>query len=106
MASVTGKLIKYPKLIFTFSPDISDKQHNFNRKSRENSDNLNSAYDFDGVMHYGSTAFSNNGQSTIKVINDPDGSKTNSLGQRSGMSVVDAQQVNALYQCSHGKFVD
>ena len=58
-------------------------------------------------MHYGSTAFSVNGQNTIKVINDPTGSKTSNLGGRlengAGMSVLDAQQVNALYQCTHGK---
>ena len=57
-------------------------------------------------MHYGSTDFSINGEETIKVINDPTGSKTRNLGGRAGMSVLDLQQVNALYQCTHGKCID
>merc|ERR1711881_168936 len=75
--------------------------NNFNRYSQENTDNLDSAYDFGGVMHYSKTAFTINGQDTIKVINDPDGTKTAQLGQRAEMSNLDIQQVNALYACSN-----
>ena len=50
-------------------------------------------------MHYGSHAFSINGEATIKVINAPDDTQ---LGQRGGMSDIDVISVNSLYHCDHG----
>ena len=52
-------------------------------------------------MHYGRKDFSKNGQATIKVINGPQ--NLISRGHRKGMSTIDFAQLNALYQCDHGK---
>jgi len=70
-------------------------KRNFERQTVGGSDNLGTDYDFDGVMHYSNTAFGN-GKTTIKVIGDPN----RRLGQRNGMSSIDADQVNKLYECT------
>ena len=69
----------------------------------ENSANLGTDYDFSGLMHYGAYSFSKNGQPTIRVIDDPDGSRTSSLGSRNGMTDYDVLQVNKLYICEESK---
>ena len=59
---------------------------------------LGMPYDYDGIMHYGATAFSKNGQPTIVRLNG-----AGPLGQRNGLSQIDAKQLNILYGCK-GKF--
>lgn len=51
-------------------------------------------YDFGSIMHYGTHAFSANGQPTIETI--PPGI---SIGQRSGLSSRDREGARFLYQC-------
>ncbi|KAL7834108.1 hypothetical protein AOLI_G00290680 [Acnodon oligacanthus] len=67
-------------------------QYNFNK---ENTNNLNTRYDYSSVMHYGKTAFSINGQDTITPI--PDASVP--IGQRVDLSAIDIQRINTLYNC-------
>ena len=50
------------------------------------------AYDFGSIMHYGATAFSNNGQPTITT--KPAG---RSIGQRTGLSLGDITAVTQVY---------
>ncbi|KAI4896032.1 hypothetical protein NFI96_006153 [Prochilodus magdalenae] len=67
-------------------------QYNFNR---ENTNNLNTPYDYSSVMHYGKTAFSINGLDTITPI--PDASVQ--IGQRVDLSANDILRINTLYKC-------
>ena len=58
-------------------------------------DSLNHGlYDYDSVMHYGRTAFSNNGQDTIVPT---DASKINVIGQTSHLSALDKQGMAEVY---------
>ncbi|XP_077350916.1 high choriolytic enzyme 1-like [Festucalex cinctus] len=66
--------------------------HNFNK---QDSDSLNTPYDYTSVMHYSRTAFSTNGRDTITPI--PNGSIQ--IGQRVGMSEWDIRRINILYGC-------
>jgi len=50
------------------------------------------AYDYGSVMHYGAKAFSKNGRDTI--VRKDGGTK---LGQRVGLSAIDAQQLRIMY---------
>ena len=74
----------------------------YKKTSIEESTNLGTVYDYEGVMHYGADSSSKNGEPTIRVINDPDGSRTRALGNY-GWTAVDILQVNRLYQCDHSK---
>uniref|UniRef100_A0A3B4CC29 Metalloendopeptidase n=1 Tax=Pygocentrus nattereri TaxID=42514 RepID=A0A3B4CC29_PYGNA len=67
-------------------------QYNFNK---ENTNNLNTPYDYSSVMHYGKTAFSMNGQDTITPIPDP----SVPIGQRVDLSAIDIKRINILYNC-------
>jgi hypothetical protein len=53
------------------------------------------SYDYRSIMHYGHSAFSVNGQSTI-VPRDPNISKF-TLGQRNGLTAQDAAGLRAIY---------
>uniref|UniRef100_A0A3P8VXY1 Metalloendopeptidase n=1 Tax=Cynoglossus semilaevis TaxID=244447 RepID=A0A3P8VXY1_CYNSE len=66
--------------------------HNF-RKQQTN--NLNSPYDYNSVMHYGRYAFSEDGGPTIIPKPDP----YIPIGQRDGPSALDLHKINVLYNC-------
>uniref|UniRef100_A0AAZ1XUJ2 Metalloendopeptidase n=1 Tax=Oreochromis aureus TaxID=47969 RepID=A0AAZ1XUJ2_OREAU len=66
--------------------------HNF-RKQVTN--NLNSPYDYNSVMHYGRYAFSEDGGPTIIPKPDP----YIPIGQRDGPSAMDLHKINILYNC-------
>ncbi|XP_077419526.1 high choriolytic enzyme 1-like [Vanacampus margaritifer] len=57
--------------------------------------NLDTPYDFDSVMHYGKNDFSKNGQPTIVARN----SSVTSFGTATEMSANDYARVNKLYEC-------
>ncbi|XP_047127965.1 blastula protease 10 [Hydra vulgaris] len=73
-----------------------EMQFNFNKET--NIDSLQTSYDYNSIMHYGATAFGN-GKSTI-ITKDP--SKQQVIGNRSGFSTIDVQQINAMYNCKMG----
>jgi len=78
---------------------IERNKFNFNKYDRGTIDSLGTKYDYGSVMHYGSRAFSKNGQPTIVAKQSGV-----TLGQRRGISAIDAQQMNLLYksQCEGG----
>ncbi|TKS90248.1 High choriolytic enzyme 1 [Collichthys lucidus] len=63
---------------------------------RQNTNNLNTPYDYSSIMHYGRTAFSiQYGRDSITPIPDPNVQ----IGQRQGMSYWDIMRINMLYGC-------
>ncbi|XP_032218167.2 zinc metalloproteinase nas-15 isoform X2 [Nematostella vectensis] len=62
-------------------------------------DSLGTPYDYGSVMHYAPRAFTKNGQPTI--VPKQSGVR---IGQREGVSAIDAKQMDLLYkrQCSGG----
>ncbi|CAG5865521.1 unnamed protein product, partial [Menidia menidia] len=71
---------------------MPDHIHNF-RKQVTN--NLNSPYDYNSIMHYGRYAFSEDGGPTIIPKPDP----YIPIGQRDGPSALDLHKINVLYDC-------
>ncbi|CAL8321633.1 unnamed protein product [Merluccius merluccius] len=69
-----------------------DRIHNFQKQS---TNNLNTAYDYSSVMHYGRYAFSGDGGPTIIPRPDP----YIPIGQRDGPSPLDLHKINILYNC-------
>lgn len=62
---------------------------------KENTNNLNTPYDYSSIMHYERYAFSSNGRESITPIPDPNVH----IGQRQGMSYWDIMRINRLYGC-------
>ncbi|XP_037326612.1 high choriolytic enzyme 1-like isoform X4 [Pungitius pungitius] len=62
---------------------------------KQDTNNLNSPYDYSSVMHYGKKAFSNNERDTITPIPN----ENSQIGQRVGMSYWDITRINLLYEC-------
>ncbi|CAF0846467.1 unnamed protein product [Rotaria sordida] len=71
------------------------RSNNFDKLDNNSVNTYNTPYDYGSLMHYSSTAFSINGLPTIvarqaNVI----------MGQRSNLSVYDAQAVQRFYNCT------
>jgi len=77
-----------------------DMQFNFNKFTTRTIDSLGTPYDYQSMMHYGSTAFGR-GRQTIQTI---DSTKQRLIGQRNGFSQIDIQQLGLMYnkECSNG----
>uniref|UniRef100_A0A671NPW5 Metalloendopeptidase n=1 Tax=Sinocyclocheilus anshuiensis TaxID=1608454 RepID=A0A671NPW5_9TELE len=71
---------------------IENQRHNFKKYE---TNNLNTAYDYSSVMHYGRYAFSEDGGPTIIPKPDP----YTPIGQRDGPSLTDIHKINILYNC-------
>ena len=67
----------------------SGKEHNFDQHISDADDLI--AYDYGSIMHYGSTAFSKNGQPTIQTLGGQ------SIGQRKALSTTDLSVIAKLY---------
>lgn len=71
---------------------IPGKERQFAKK---NTLNLGTPYDYNSVMHYGKTYFSDNGKPTMVAIPDPD----MTLGRATQVSSNDIIRLNRLYRC-------
>ncbi|XP_028846998.1 high choriolytic enzyme 1 isoform X2 [Denticeps clupeoides] len=71
---------------------IQGQRHNF---QKHKTNNLNTAYDYSSIMHYGKYAFSEDGEPTIIPKQDPN----IHIGQRDGPSATDIHKINILYDC-------
>ncbi|CAG5851654.1 unnamed protein product [Menidia menidia] len=72
---------------------IQSSAYNF---QKQNTNNLNTPYDYSSIMHYGRTAFSvGYGRETITPIPN----RNVAIGQRNGLSRWDIQRINLLYKC-------
>jgi len=74
-----------------------DKVHNFNTYDYNKIDERRVPYDYNSVMHYSDSGFSNNGQKTI-VTRDPKFQDV--IGQRRDFSDGDISMLNKMYPCS------
>ncbi|CAI9583120.1 unnamed protein product [Staurois parvus] len=83
----------YVYIEWTHIPDVY--KSNF-ETTQPATNNLGLPYDYTSVMHYGRYAFSNApGKATIVPKLDP----SILIGQRYGLSGLDLQKINRLYQC-------
>ncbi|XP_072905220.1 astacin-like metalloendopeptidase [Hemitrygon akajei] len=69
-----------------------DVKNNFKKLD---TNNLGTTYDYTSVMHYDKYAFSKNGNITILPIPNPN----ITIGQKYGMTTLDVDKVNKLYNC-------
>jgi len=67
---------------------------NFKKYGSSKVDSLNEPYDYGSIMHYSRKAFSKNGKETI--VPRKEGV---TIGQRTGLSPLDARQMNLMYNC-------
>lgn len=75
-----------------------DKKHNFDKCKNCHTQGL--PYDLHSLMHYGRTAWSKDGKSRTIDLRDPQSSfNINRMGQKNGITELDAAAVNQLYQC-------
>ncbi|CAH3121587.1 unnamed protein product [Porites lobata] len=73
------------------------KKHNFRKYDRSLIDSLGTPYDYRSVMHYSAKAFTKNGLPTLMVKQE---GFQNVIGQRNGLSAIDADQAKKLYRCA------
>ncbi|XP_067280069.1 hatching enzyme 1.2-like isoform X8 [Pseudorasbora parva] len=82
---------QYVRINWENIPEAS--AYNFQKKD---TNNLNTPYDYNSIMHYGRTAYAiQYGKETITPIPNP----SVQIGQRLEMSNIDFQKINKLYEC-------
>ncbi|XP_077991871.1 blastula protease 10-like [Glandiceps talaboti] len=73
------------------------EENNFNIKDWSDIDTHDVPYDVSSIMHYGTKAFSANGQTTIDAEDD---TVQSSVGKQVGLTHLDHKIVNIMYKCN------
>ncbi|XP_078369975.1 protein SpAN-like [Oculina patagonica] len=85
--------------ITVLTQNIRDgRENNFRKYNRSTIDSLGTKYDYKSLMHYGKNFFSKNNSLPTIQVKIPPGSPGESIGQRRGLSSIDAQQADLLYK--------
>ncbi|XP_033727692.1 protein SpAN-like isoform X2 [Pecten maximus] len=71
-------------------------RHNFQRFTTQVTNNRNTPYDYESLMHYGPKAFSTNGEPTLRTTNP---SYQDRIGAFQEISQYDALAINNMYDC-------
>ncbi|ESP00940.1 hypothetical protein LOTGIDRAFT_172946 [Lottia gigantea] len=81
-----------------FGNIIPTRTHDFDKYPAGTITTYGEPYDFGSIMHYSSTAYTKNGQITVKTI-DPHLQMT--IGQREAPSFLDIRLINEIYECNN-----
>lgn len=71
------------------------RRSNFRKYTDAQVQHFGAPYDYDSMMHYSKTSFSDNGKAMI-ITKDPDAI----IGQRDGFSISDLYKINKMYNCN------
>lgn len=75
---------------------INEAKHDFDKYSNTIVNGYGVSYDYKSIMHYSRDAFSINGKETIIPL----GNAQVQLGQRDGLSEMDIEKINRMYECN------
>ncbi|XP_069014878.1 meprin A subunit alpha [Embiotoca jacksoni] len=75
------------------------KEHNFNKYEDDFISDLNTAYDYESIMHYRPLSFNKNG--SIPTITTAIPYFNEVIGQRMDFSAVDITRLNRMYDCAN-----
>lgn len=71
-------------------------EHNFQKYDQFTISSFDTNYDFDSLMHYSRSSFSQNGRDTITTLNP---NMANRIGQRMRLSSGDIARLRNMYNC-------
>ncbi|KAJ6659623.1 hypothetical protein lerEdw1_018592 [Lerista edwardsae] len=74
------------------------EKHNFKKHDASHVTDLNTPYDYESIMHYGSFSFSKNKSLPTMTANIP--KFNNIIGQRVDFSATDLERLNRMYNCT------
>ncbi|XP_061482183.1 meprin A subunit alpha [Rhineura floridana] len=75
-----------------------DQKHNFKKMDNYHLTDLNTPYDYESIMHYGPSSFSNN--KSLKTITTKIPEFNDIIGQRLDFSTADLERLNHMYNCT------
>lgn len=76
----------------------SGYESDFQKATAGSTNSFGVQYDYGSLLHYSPTAFSKNGQPTIRAKQSSGGDK---MGQREQFSQGDLNKVNGMYKCKN-----
>lgn len=77
---------------------IPGQEYNFNKQSWSSAQQLNTAYDYDSIMHYDPKEFSKNGYNTIEPLRA--GVNLVNAAYKNSLSSIDVAEIRRYYNCA------